>query len=140
MQGYFLWLVAGFILVIAELVTGTFYLLVLGIAAFAGAAVAWAGGSFALQAVVAAAVALAGTVWVHRWRGRTVSERMPALDLGQPAVFEGWTNQEAGLARVKYRNALWDAVIEDDAQAAPGEIFYIAAVDGNRLKLSRKPP
>ena len=39
------WLIAGVALIVAELVTGTFYLLVLGIAAFAGAGVAYAGGA-----------------------------------------------------------------------------------------------
>jgi len=34
MEGYLIWLLGGLALVIAELVTGTFYLLVLGVAAF----------------------------------------------------------------------------------------------------------
>ena len=46
MADYILWAAAGLALVIAELVTGTFYLLVLGIAALAGAAVAFSGLGF----------------------------------------------------------------------------------------------
>ena len=46
METYLVWLAAGFVLVIAELVTGTFFLLVLGIAAFAGSATAWFGLEF----------------------------------------------------------------------------------------------
>ena len=38
MENYHYWLMAGFVLVITELVTGTFYLLVIGIAAFVAAA------------------------------------------------------------------------------------------------------
>ena len=38
-----LWAIAGLALVIVELLSGTFYLLVLGIAAFGAAAAAWAG-------------------------------------------------------------------------------------------------
>jgi len=53
------WLIAGFILIIVELVTGTFYLLVLGIAALVGAGVGYASGAFVWQAVAAAVVAVA---------------------------------------------------------------------------------
>ena len=61
METYLAWIIAGFVLVIIELLTGTFYLLVIGVGAFAGAAVAWAGGGYLAQAVGACAVALAGT-------------------------------------------------------------------------------
>ena len=56
--------------VIAELVTGTFYLLVVGAGAFAGAIVAWLGGNELVQAVVASAVALVGAFLVHNWHVR----------------------------------------------------------------------
>ena len=65
MDNYLVWLIAGFILVIVELATTTFYLLVFGIAAFAGAGVAYAGGALIWQAIVAAAVAVAGVFWVQ---------------------------------------------------------------------------
>ena len=57
-------------LVIVELMTGTFYLLVIGVGAFAGAAVAWAGGGYLAQAIGACAVALFGTRLVNRWHRR----------------------------------------------------------------------
>ena len=139
MDYHFWWLVAGFILVIAELLTGTFYLLVLGIAAFAGAATAWTGGTFGLQAAATAAVAFAGVAWVHRWRARTVHERMPHIDVGQPAVFESWIDRAAGLARVRYRDSTWDAVIEEPVEGEPGQVLYIVAVQGNTLRLAGRP-
>ena len=134
------WLIAGFILVIAELATGTFYLLVLGVAAFAGAGVAYAGGALVWQSLAAAAVAVAGVVWVHQYRKRTVSSPMRGLDVGQPASFESWVNKSAGHARVKYRDALWDAHIAGDAQGEPGEILYVVSADGNTLKVSKTRP
>jgi membrane protein implicated in regulation of membrane protease activity len=70
------WLIAGFILIIVELVTGTFYLVVLGIAAFAGAGVAYAGGAFVWQALAAGLVAVAGVVWVHLVRKSISPKRM----------------------------------------------------------------
>ena len=40
MAAYLMWAIAGFVLIIAELMTGTFYLLVIGVAALAAAVVA----------------------------------------------------------------------------------------------------
>jgi len=70
------WLIAGFILIIVELVTGTFYLLVLGIAALVGAGVGYASGALVWQAIGAAVVALAGVIWVHRYRQTLSPKRM----------------------------------------------------------------
>jgi len=135
-----IWLIAGFVLIITELVTGTFYLLVLGLAALAAAGVAYAGGVFVWQAIAAAIVALAGVVAVHRYKRKIQPQRMRGLDVGQPAAFESWVNQGAGHARVRYRDTLWDAQVADGAPAEPGEIFYVAAVDGNTLKVSKTRP
>jgi membrane protein implicated in regulation of membrane protease activity len=48
------WAVAGLVLVIVELLTGTFYLLMLGIAAFGAAVAALLGFGFPVQSIVAA--------------------------------------------------------------------------------------
>jgi membrane protein implicated in regulation of membrane protease activity len=134
------WLIAGFILVIVELVTGTFYLLVLGIAAFAGAGLAYVGGVLAWQAIVAGLVAVAGVIWVHQYKKKMAPKRMQGLDVGQPAAFDAWVNKGAGHARVKYRDALWDAQVAGDASGEPGEILYVTSVDGSTLKVSKTRP
>jgi len=140
MEPSLIWLIAGFGLIIAELLTGTFYLLVLGIAGLVASGVAYAGGAFVWQAIAAAAVALAGIVGVQRYKKTILPGRMRGLDVGQPAAFESWVNKGAGHARVRYRDALWDAQVADGASAEPGEIFYVAAVDGNTLKVSKTRP
>jgi len=134
------WLIAGFILIIVELVTGTFYLLVIGIAAFAGAGVAYAGGAFVWQALAAAAVAVAGVVWVQLVRKSISPKRMQGLDVGQPAAFESWVNKSTAQARVRYRDALWDAQVAGETSGEPGEILYITSVDGSTLKVSKTRP
>jgi len=134
------WLIAGFILIIFELVTGTFYLVVLGIAAFAGAGVAYIGGAFVWQALAAGLVAVAGVVWVHLVRKSISPKRMQGLDFGQPAAFESWVNKSTAQARVRYRDALWDAQVTGETAGDPGEILYIISVDGNTLKVSKTRP
>src|SRR5947207_2113358 len=106
------WAIAGLALVIAELLTGTFYLLVIGIAAFGSAAAAWLGLGFGSQIVVAAVVSAAGCYAVHAYRAKNRSQQMPSIDAGQPATFERWVDQAARLARVTYRGASWEALIE----------------------------
>lgn len=138
MEPYLAWIIAGFVLVIIELLTGTFYLLVFGVGAFAGAAVAWAGGGFFAQAVTACAVALAGAWLVRRWH-RTHQEegvRDNLLDRGQPVVLESWSDPATGLARVKYRGASWDARMAGTDRPAPGATLYITGQDGTLFVVS----
>ena len=134
------WLITGFILIIAELMTGTFYLLVLGTAALVGAGVAYASGGPVWQAFGAAIVAVAGVFGVHRYKQTLSPKRMQGLDFGQPAAFDSWVNKGAGHARMKYRDTLWDAQVAGEAAGEPGEILYITSVDGSTLKVSKTRP
>ena len=143
-EPYIAWLAAGFVLVFLEMVTGTFYLLVLGVAAFAGGAAAVLGVAFWVQALAAALVALAGVFLVSKhWLSRNTAPMRP-LDRGQPVSFESWVNRSAGHARVRYRDASWEAVFEGDpgavGEALSGDMFYVAAVEGNTLRITRTRP
>lgn len=140
METYLVWLAAGFVLVIAELVTGTFFLLVLGIAAFAGSATAWSGLGLWLQVLIAAAGAIGGMVWVHQQRKANPQESMKSLDVGQAVTLDDWVSQEQGAARVKYRDALWDAQVEGERAFGAGQVLFIHAVDGSTLKVAKTKP
>ena len=140
MDAYLVWLLAGLALVIVELLTGTFYLLVLGVAAFGAGAVAWFGGGFAAQSIAAAVVALAGAYFVHAYRARNSAQQMAPIDAGQPANFEGWVDQTAGLARVRYRGASWDARLEAGEAPQPGALLYVLATEGNTLRVTSRRP
>lgn len=141
MEPYLAWIVAGFALVIIELMTGTFYLLVIGVGAFAGAAVAWAGGGYPAQAVGACAVALVGTWLVNRWHRTRApgSAKDNFLDLGQAVVLESWVDAPSGTARVKYRGTTWDARVAAGARAEPGATLYIHGQDGSTLLVGTAP-
>lgn len=132
-----LWLGAGLILIVAELVTGTFYLLVLGIACMAGAAASFAGMSTIAQTLVAAAIAILGALWVRRHHQHSRQPSMPSLDIGQDVRWESWVNEQARIARVSYRGASWDAHILGECLGTPGEVLYITATTGNQLTVSK---
>ncbi len=140
METYLIWLAAGFALVIAELVTGTFFLLVLGIAAFAGSATAWFGMGFWVEALCAATVAVAGVFWVRQQRKASPQADMASLDLGQPVTFDAWVSRDQGAARVSYRNTQWDAVVEGERDLHHGQLLFIHAVDGNTLRVAKTKP
>jgi membrane protein implicated in regulation of membrane protease activity len=140
MEPYLWWVIAGIALVIAELASGTFYLLVLAVAAFAGAAAAWAQQSFWIAAVLSAAVATGGVIAVSRYRVSHTDSGGGSLDVGQNVVFESWVSEADRLARVRYRNAQWDArVLDEKTNAGPleaGRVLHIRSVDGNTLHVS----
>jgi len=136
---YLLWAVAGIVLIIIEMLTGTFYLLVLGIAALAAAAAAYLGLSFWVQAVTVAAVSVIGVILIKRFRGTDQAVADQGLDIGQAVTLEAWISETDGLARVKYRNAQWEAQVSGDRMPG-GKVFYIHAVDGNTLRVSAAKP
>jgi membrane protein implicated in regulation of membrane protease activity len=140
MADYLIWAAAGFVLVIAELVTGTFYLLVLGIAALVGAGVAFLGLGFWLQAIVASGVAVVGVAWAHQRRKSITPAAMPSLDHAQPVIWEAWIDRTQQLARVSYRGASWEAHVTGDCAGEPGETLYISAVHGNTLEVTKTRP
>lgn len=140
MEPWLAWGVLGLGLVIAELLTGTFYLLMLGVAAFGAAAVAGFGQPFHVQSIIAFIVAAAGCYAVHVWRAKQSTQQMPQIDAGMPASFENWVDASGRLARVRYRGASWDARIEGEDPVEPGATVYVLATDGNTLKVTKTRP
>ena len=136
------WVLAG-LLVAAELLSGTFFVLMLALAAAAGALAAHAGLTFSAQLAAAGLCALltvGGWAWVRLRRRARSSQSNPdvVLDVGQTVQVSAW--QPDGTAQVHYRGAQWLAV----ASSAPGERrpgpHRIRAVQGNRLVIEPVDP
>src|SRR5262249_19564922 len=125
---------------IAEVLTGTFYLLMLGVAAVGAAAAAYFGLDFGPQIIVAAIIAAAGCYGVHVYRAKNRAQQMAPIDAGMPASFEQWIDAGARLARVRYRGASWDARVEGEGTFEPGTPLYVVNTDGNTLKVAAKRP
>ena len=106
------WLMAG-IAIAAELLTGTFYLLMLAIGLVSAALAAHAGASMAIQLVVAAAVGGGAVTAWHLVRprqpaGPASANRDVNLDIGEVVQVDTWNDD--GTAFVKYRGANWTVV------------------------------
>ena len=134
------WAIAGLLLVISELLTGTFYLVMLAIAAFGAAGAAYLGQAFPVQCTVAAIVAAAGCYAVHVYRARNSGPGMAPIDAGMPATFENWIDMGAGLARVRYRGASWDARVQSTEALEPGAMLYVLSTEGNTLTVAKRNP
>ena len=133
------WLLAGGVIV-AELLSGTFYLLMLSLGLAAAALAAHAGLSLTAQLVVAAVTgggAVVGWYFVkQRRKGSEPANTANDLDIGETVMVERW--QPDGTARIKYRGAAWTALHR------PGEIpvagpHRVAEVTGNRLVIEPLP-
>lgn len=133
MQPYVWWWILAAVLVGVELTSGTFYLLVYGIAAAAAGVAAWLGASFLVQLLVAGVVAMLGTLALRHWKRDTghPEASVQDMDIGQTVQIESWQD---GRGQVKYRGALWDAEAES-AAVDSAQPLVIRAVRGNILVL-----
>jgi membrane protein implicated in regulation of membrane protease activity len=129
------WLVLTGVLVVFELFTGTFYVLMIAIGMAAGAVAAALGMSLSVQILVAAVVGVLATGVLHRSRfgrpSRQDAARDPNvnLDIGQSVKVDVWSGNHA---RVMYRGAMWDVDLGPGASAGAGS-YKIIEVRGSRL-------
>ncbi len=130
MSAYVFWWIAAFALVAVELTTGTFYLLVYGIAAAAAGIAAWLGVGMAAQIVIAAIIGIAGTIALRMWRRvEEVDTAFQDLDIGQSVMVEDWQGNKG---QVKYRGAVWDAQ-SVTSEVDPSKPLFIRAMRGSTL-------
>ena len=129
------WLLAG-TAVAVELVTGTFYLLMLAIGLAGGAIAAHAGAPLTAQLIFAALVGGGAVAGWHVKRGKepqgplASENRDVNLDIGEVVHIESWKSD--GTASIKYRGANWTAVPVEGAIPVAGP-HRVREVVGNRL-------
>jgi membrane protein implicated in regulation of membrane protease activity len=121
--GLFWWIGAG-VLVVLELISGTFYLLMIALGCVAAAIAHMAGAAADLQFAIAAVVALVAVLLLRRSRfGRRTRKEASKnpdvnLDIGQTLSVPAWHERRA---RVNYRGAAWDVELAagepEDAQS-----------------------
>lgn len=140
MNDWINWLIATGAVVVLELFSGTFYLLMIALGLASGAVVAWLGANVAIQLVCAAVVGAGATVALRRSRfGVRVSvpaERDPNinLDIGQTLTIKNWRHSggQSYVARAMHRGAQWDI---ECLRSEPPEsgLYRIIALRGSAL-------
>jgi membrane protein implicated in regulation of membrane protease activity len=133
------WLLAG-AAVAVELVTGTFYLLMLAIGLAAGALAAHAGAALTTQLIAAALVGGGAVAAWHLKRGRRPAEpaasanRDVNLDVGEVVHVDAWSPE--GTASIRYRGANWTVVAADGTVHGTGA-HRVREVVGSRLVVEK---
>ena len=133
------WLLAGSAVAV-ELLTGTFYLLMLALGLVAAAVAAHLGVSTAAQFVVAAVVGGGAVVGWHLARQRRPAEppaganRDVNLDIGETVHVTRWNPD--GSTHVKYRGAQWTAIPAAGTIPVAGP-HRIREVIGSRLVIEQ---
>ena len=133
------WLIAGG-LVAVEMLTGTFYLLMLSLGMAAAALAAHLGLGAITQILVAAVVGGGAVVaWHMRQLRRNVEPPAQAnanvnLDIGELIQIEHWNPD--GTADVHYRGARWTAVHRAGVMPSAGA-HKVAELVGNRLLVDK---
>jgi membrane protein implicated in regulation of membrane protease activity len=127
------WLVAGFALIVAEVLTGGFVLIMLGIGALAAGAFAALDGSIWLQVAVFAGTSVALTtlarpVLKRRLHPVHVPTNVDAL-LGDKAIVLSTVDAHGG--KIKLRGEVWSARAYDETEVLePGQRVTVMTIAG----------
>jgi membrane protein implicated in regulation of membrane protease activity len=134
------WLACGAAIAL-ELLTGTFYLLMLAIGFSAAALSAHLGYSQITQLVTTALVGGGAVVAWHVRQMKRHKQEPPAgananvnLDIGETVQIAAWNTD--GTADVHYRGARWTAIHRPGASPSPGA-HRVAELVGNRLLVDK---
>jgi len=138
MAPYAYWLAFALLLLGIEMISGTFYMLVLSLAMALGSVAALSGLAMTWQISLAGVAAVAGILFLRRSRiARPKSANDGSFDIGQSVRVIAW--REDGTARVQYRGAEWDAQPES-AQTPHEATLYIKSMRSSTLILTHQKP
>ena len=136
----FWWVLAG-VVVVAELLTGTFYLLMIALGLVAAAIASHLGLSLTVQ-IMAAAVVGAGAVVLWESIRRKRPQALPAqinpdvhMDIGQTVQVTHWNPD--GTAPVRFRGAQWTAIAAASEDLGFSGEFRIRELSGSRLVIEK---
>ncbi len=133
------WLIIAGILLIAEMLSGTFYLLMLAIAAVCAWFALLLGLDFLNQTVVFLICAAILTVLTRRYRYRLNARNRPNLaenlDAGQIITVHEWIE---GIGHTHYRGTQWAVQMDHpDGQPLPDGSYRIVRLDGTQIRVER---
>ncbi|MFM9912215.1 MAG: NfeD family protein [Methylophilaceae bacterium] len=137
MQPYVYWFLTALVLAALEMATGTFYILVIGIAFAVGGLVALAGFDLTMQIAFSAVAGVAGVILLQRKKRKTPSADMIDPNIGEQVKVLAWG--EDGKVRVSYRGSSWDAELEH-VDTPKDSTLYIKAMRGSVLILAHQKP
>lgn len=128
------WLIIGAILVAIELSTGTFYLLMLAVAAITAWLFQFTGATFLVQAVVFLITSGVLVTFLHRYRAQksltNTVNIADQLDAGEIVHVSEWQD---GIGITHYRGASWQVILETPQDSPQAGAYRIVKFEGSRL-------
>jgi membrane protein implicated in regulation of membrane protease activity len=127
------WLIGGFALIAAEMLSGDFFLLMVGVGGLAGAGAEWIFGNTLVSCAVFALVSIGLVTFARPWlkvrlHGELVQTNADAL-IGRKAVAVSAVDGQSG--RVRLDGDVWSARAFDDNQAiSPGDSVTVVEISG----------
>ena len=135
MEAYWIWWLAAVVLVIAEMFSGTFYLIAVAFGLASAGLVAYLGVAWFGQSTIAAVLCTISVAAIYFWKQKQVvthGQSNLAYDIGQSVNVVSWLDERH--ARVSYRGAEWDAELDSNAPAdAARQMWRIKDMAGSRL-------
>ncbi|KWE72224.1 NfeD family protein [Burkholderia ubonensis] len=141
MSGHLFWWIGVGVLVVGELLTGTFNLLMIALGFLVGGLLQVAGFAPHVQFGAAALVAIGAMIALRRsGLGRRQKRDASAnpdinLDIGATLTVDAWRDRRA---RVLYRGAEWDVELAE-GERDDARLYQVHAVRGNCLVVVAKP-
>lgn len=134
------WLVFAALVAMAEVFSGTFYLLAVALGLAGVGTMLALGLNLSAALALGAGLMLLGVAGVWRWRQRIASAALPAmdLDLGAEVVLVSHQAGNPHHGRVRYRGCEWDAALEfaGSSPPAPGSSGVITGRQANCLHIA----
>lgn len=129
-----IWILGGIALLIAEMLTGGFFLMFIAIGAFAAALIASFTGPFAAQAIVASGVAVAGVIFLRKPIQKRLHEEGPVIanDIGKEITVDQAILPHKQ-ARITYQGTSWLTTNIGHEPILINDHVVIVGLDGNTL-------
>lgn len=131
-----IWAVLGLILIVAEVLTGSFFLLFFGISALLISILRLFGlDSLPTEMAIFAVAGLAGTLLFRKKLHKSLKEGDTiALDVGEKVRLTEDIPAKA-TSSITYRGTRWTAVNDSDSNLKQGDFALIARIDGVKVIL-----
>jgi membrane protein implicated in regulation of membrane protease activity len=135
MDVYWIWWIAAVVLVIAEINSGTFYLLAVAVGLAAAGLAAYLGMAWGGQVAIAALLCTISIAGIYHWKQKQetiLKQGNYTYDIGQSVQALHWSDERH--ARVSYRGAEWDAELAGSVAADTArKTWQIKEIAGSRL-------
>lgn len=137
MEGSTLWILAGMVLIIGEMLSAGFFLLFIALGCFASALAATLGYSIVVQGIVCAMVSVGGIFLLRKPIQKKLLQNIKlAADVGK----EIHIDQEMPphqQTRISYQGTSWLATNLDPEKIKQGDRVVIVGIDGNILLIRK---